>query len=147
MRAMTFGLALVLATAVAAPAQGNRPPGGGAPSPDPIGRLLFPPELVMQHQEEIGLSDAQRAAIQKELVAAQAKFTDMQWRMTGDMEKLARLLAAGPVDETKALEQLDRVLSAEREVKRTQIGLLVRIKNVLTPAQQAKLMQLRQSRE
>ena len=32
---------------------------------------------------------------------------------------------------------------AEREIKRTQIGLLVRIKNKLTPEQQARLQEMR----
>jgi hypothetical protein len=38
---------------------------------------------------------------------------------------------------------VDKVLDREREIKRAQISLLVRIKNVLTEAQQNKLMELR----
>jgi hypothetical protein len=38
---------------------------------------------------------------------------------------------------------LDKVLNAQREVKRAQIALMVRIKNKLTAEQQAKLRQLR----
>jgi Spy/CpxP family protein refolding chaperone len=48
-----------------------------------------------------------------------------------------------PVDEQQVLAQLDKVLNAEREVKRTQIALMVRIKNKLKPEQQARLRQLR----
>jgi len=35
------------------------------------------------------------------------------------------------------------VLNIEREIKRTQIGLMVRIKNNLKPEQQARLRELR----
>jgi Spy/CpxP family protein refolding chaperone len=41
------------------------------------------------------------------------------------------------------MSQLDKVLNSEREIKRTQISLLIRIKNKLTPEQQAQLQKLR----
>ena len=47
------------------------------------------------------------------------------------------------MDEVKTLEQVDLVLSLEREVKRAQIALVVRIKNQLTEQQQAQLAKLR----
>jgi hypothetical protein len=48
-----------------------------------------------------------------------------------------------PADESQVMGQLDKVLNSEREIKRTQIGLLVRIKNKLTLDQQAHLQKLR----
>lgn len=39
--------------------------------------------------------------------------------------------------------QLDKLLAAVREIKRTQLTLLVRIKNRLTPEQQARLRERR----
>jgi Spy/CpxP family protein refolding chaperone len=47
------------------------------------------------------------------------------------------------VDEQQVLAQLERVLAAEREIKKEQVTLLVRIKNKLTPEQQGKLAELR----
>jgi hypothetical protein len=47
------------------------------------------------------------------------------------------------IDEHQALAQLEKVLSAEREIKRAQIALLVHIKNKLTSEQQAKLEDIR----
>jgi len=110
---------------------------------DPIGQELFPPELVMQYQQEINLSEAQSRAIRDEIQKAQAKFVDMQWDLQSETEKLALLLQAHPADEGAVLAQLDKVLDRERAVKRTQIALLVRIKNLLTESQQTKLMELR----
>ena len=59
------------------------------------------------------------------------------------MEALVSLLKQTPVEETEVMSQLDKVLTSEREIKRTQIGLLVRIKNKLSPEQQARLQKLR----
>ena len=146
MRRAVLSFALLVLTSTALAAQ-KTPRPNEDPGQDPIGRLLFPPELVMQHQGDIGLTDAQRSTIQKELLGAQAKFTEMQWKMSGEMEKLTRLLGATPVDEAQALEQLDRILSAERDVKKTQIALMVRIKNTLTRDQQAKLEKARQPKD
>jgi Spy/CpxP family protein refolding chaperone len=137
MRVLIIALAFVL-SAVRLTAQG--PP---AASADDFGRNFFPPELVMQHQSEIGLQDAQRAALASAVQQAQTKFTDGQWKLSAEAEKMGRLLQPAQVDETQVLEEVDRILALEREMKRTQIGLMVRIKNTLTAAQQAKLMEIR----
>jgi Spy/CpxP family protein refolding chaperone len=140
----TIAVVALLAVSLGARLEAQAPQGSPPPQQqDPFGRLLFPPELVMQHQSEINLQDSQRAALQTAIQQAQSKFVDLQWRLSGEGEKLARLLQGPVADESQVLDQVDRVLAAEREVKRTQIGLLVRIKNTLTPAQQAKLMELR----
>jgi len=113
------------------------------PGDDPIARVVFPPELVMKYSQEIGLDDGQRSAIREKVQAAQTKFLNTQWDLQEESQKLVRLLQAKPVDEGAVLAEVDKVLAFEREIKRTQIPLLVRIKNVLTDAQQVKLMELR----
>lgn len=142
----TITMALLVAAALGARLDAQAPQGPQGPPgqpQDPFGRLLFPPDLVMQHQGELNLQDSQRAAVQSAIQQAQSRFIDLQWRLSGEGEKLARLLQGPVANESQVLEQVDRILAAEREMKRTQIGLLVRIKNALTPAQQAKLMELR----
>ena len=130
--------AAVLLYPVFLAAQQPQPPG-----PDPVTENLFPPELVMAHQKAIDLSDAQKAYIRGELLKAQTRFTELQWQLQDAMEALVSLLKQSPADESQVISQLDKVLSSEREIKRTQIGLLVRIKNKLTPDQQAHLQRLR----
>jgi Spy/CpxP family protein refolding chaperone len=150
MRASILAFAFVLSAATLS-AQGA-PPGQRAPGPpgpggpDDFGRNFFPPELVMQHQGEIGLQDAQRAALTSAVQQAQGKFMDVQWKLSAEAEKMGRLLQPAQVDETQVLEEVDRILALEREMKRTQIGLMVRIKNTLTAAQQAKLIEIRNQR-
>jgi Spy/CpxP family protein refolding chaperone len=113
------------------------------PADDPIAQNLFPPELVMKYRQEINLDEGQSKAIKEAIQKAQARFLDMQWDMQSESEKLVQLLRARPVDENAVLAQVDQVLNREREIKKAQITLLVRIKNQLTEAQQNKLMELR----
>jgi len=113
------------------------------PDPDPMGQNLFAPELVMQHQEAIGLSDEQRTYLKSEIRDAQLKFTEAQFKLQDEMEKMVALVKQPHIEEKDALAQLEKVLAIEREVKRLQVTLLVRIKNKLTPEQQAKLAAIR----
>src|SRR5215470_14356411 len=113
------------------------------PSQDPIGQSFFAPELVIQHQEAIGLNGEQKDYFKTEIRQAQLKFTELQWKLQDEMEKLVSLVKQPRVDEQQALAQLERVLAAEREIKKEQVTMLVRIKNKLTPDQQSKLAELR----
>ena len=74
---------------------------------------------------------------------AQGKFIGLQFKMSAEVEKLQSLLQPASVDESKVLDQVDRVLAVEREVKRAQLSLMIRIKNMLTQQQQAQLGVLR----
>ena len=114
------------------------------PGDDPIAQALFPSELVMKYHQEINLDEGQSRAIKEAIQKAQTKFLDMQWDMQAEAEKLVKLLKARPVDESAVLAQMDQVLNREREIKKAQISLLIHIKNLLSEAQQNKLMELRQ---
>jgi Spy/CpxP family protein refolding chaperone len=133
----------LLAASLASAQQAPTPPPAGQPGPDPLGQSFFPPELVIQNQQAIGLSDEQKNYLRTEIRDAQLKFTDLQWKLQDEAEKMVELARQPHVDEQQALAQLEKVLSLEREVKRAQITLLVHIKNKLTPEQQAKLEGLR----
>ena len=98
---------------------------------------------MIQHQEAIGLNGEQKDYFKAEIRQAQLKFTELQWKLQDEMEKLVSLVKQPRVDEQQALAQLERVLAAEREIKKEQVTLLVRIKNKLTLDQQSKLAELR----
>jgi Spy/CpxP family protein refolding chaperone len=116
------------------------------PQDDPLARYLVPPELIMAHSSDLGLAEKQRAAIKSEVQKAQSKFIDAQWDMKEETEKMVKLLQQTPADEARILEQADKVMALEREIKKTQLALLIRIRNVLTPEQVRKLEELRQAR-
>lgn len=109
---------------------------------DPVARYLFPPEKVLGAARELGLDDAQKKTIRAEIVKSQSKFLDLQLDMQENAERLSALLQEKPVDETKVLNELDKILSTEKEMKRVQLSLLIRIKNALTAPQQAKLSEI-----
>lgn len=109
---------------------------------DPFNGVLFPPELIFSRMSELGLDTAQVNAIKEEVRRAQSYFLDRQLDLQAEMEKIRRLVEPATIDEEATLAQLDRVLALEREIKRAQVGLLVRIKNLLRPEQQQRLAAL-----
>ena len=117
--------------------QGQQPPS------DPIGDSFFAPELVMQHQEEIKLTDDQKNFLKTELRKVQMRFTELQWKLQDESEKMVALVKQQHIDEQQTLAQLDKILDAEREIKRLQIALIVKIKNSLTAEQQARLQEIK----
>lgn len=132
-------VATALAAALAAPAAAQQP----APADDPLGRYLFPPELVMSNQRALGLQDPQRDTIMNTVRYSQAVLAEMQMRMAGEMERLTELLGASTVDQAAALSQLDRVLAHEHQIKRQHIAMLIKIRNTLTAEQRGVLVGIR----
>ena len=140
---------LFLTTAMAGAQQPAPPapvPGQGGPGLDAFARNFYPPELIMQKQEALQLSDEQLTYFKTELRKAQLSFTELQWKLQDEAEKLTTLAKAQRLDEQAILAQLEKVLNAERDVKRAQLTLLVRIKNKLTPVQQGILNNMREMR-
>jgi Spy/CpxP family protein refolding chaperone len=132
---------LLLLVATAAFAQ--QPP---QPQDDPIGQQLFPPELIMSQSQRLHLDDKQRATIKNEVQNAQSKFFDLQWQLKEASDSMVELLQQTPVDEKRVLEQADKVMGYEREIKKIHLAMLIRIKNSLTPEQIAQLRQARSMR-
>ncbi|HEX6189329.1 MAG TPA: periplasmic heavy metal sensor [Pyrinomonadaceae bacterium] len=116
------------------------------PPHDPFGPM-FPPEMVMQNQRELGLTDQQKTFMRTEIGKTSARFNDLQWQLHDAMEVLHETMKANQVNEQQALAQLDRVLETEREIKRLHMELAIKIKNNLTPEQQQKLQSLKRSHE
>jgi hypothetical protein len=103
--------------------------------------ILF--RLLLRHQQEIGLSADQKEFIKTEVIKAQARFTDLQFQLAAEAEILISLVKQERVDEQQTLAELDKILALEREIKRAQFALVIRIKNRLTPEQYARLQELR----
>ena len=129
---------LILFLSTAALAQ--QPP---QPQDDPIGQQLFPPELIMSQSQKLHLDDKQRATIKTEVQRAQSKFFDLQWELKEASDTMVQLLQQTPVDEAAVLQQADKVMGYEREIKKIHLAMLIRIKNSLTRDQVADLMQMR----
>jgi Spy/CpxP family protein refolding chaperone len=109
----------------------------------PIESRLYPPELVMDHQGELGITSEQKAAISTETERGQVAMLRLQWELQAEKEKLVQLLDAERADEVKVQEAAARVMAHETKVKASHLAMLVRVKNILTPEQQARLRELR----
>jgi Spy/CpxP family protein refolding chaperone len=136
MKNLTFILLFALACSTSLFAQQSN-------ADDPIGRAFFSPEVVMQNQQAINLTDVQRTGFTKEMQSAQSEFMTLQWDQQKEMEKLKSLVDKETLSEPDVLSQLDRVLAIEDKIKKRQITLMVRIKNILSKEQQEKLQKLK----
>jgi len=106
---------------------------------DPIADNLFPPDVVLQQGRAIALTAEQRNFVQSAAEKTLPRIQETDQRVREEFQKLASLIAKDRVDETAVFAQIDSLANAEREQRRTQLGLMVSIKNKLTQDQQAKL--------
>ena len=148
---MAIAVAIIVFPLVAgAQGFGGRPGGigrgGGGPRGGPsfMGEL-YPPELIMRSQSELELTDAQKNAIIAATRETRNALDPLQWELEEKQGTLTALLAEPTVDETALLAQADEVMNLEKEMKKQHLLLLVKIKNQLTPEQQATAKKLRGS--
>jgi Spy/CpxP family protein refolding chaperone len=119
-----------------------RQPNAAALTGSPFSQQLYPPELIMQNQSRLRITEAQRSAILEEIYKVQATATQVQWRVADESEKLNQLLER-EAPEAEVIAQIDRLMNWEGAVKRAQLSMLIRIRNLLTPEQKALLKDLR----
>lgn len=119
--------------------QGQEQPRPPHPPMDPLGDAMFPPELIMQHTRDLNLTDEQKTFMRAEINRTTTRFNELQWQLQDAMEALHTAMKENTVNEQQALQQLDKVLDTEREIKRLHFGLAIAIKNKLTVEQQTKL--------
>lgn len=110
---------------------------------DPLERFLYTPELIMQHRRAISLTDEQRDAVSSMIQELQGRVVSLQWELLDEVQSLSEVLRGARVDLDRAQDVMGRVMGKEEEIKRAHLELLVRIKNLLTPDQQAALDRLR----
>jgi|WetSurMetagenome_2_1015567.scaffolds.fasta_scaffold27963_4 Spy/CpxP family protein refolding chaperone len=142
-----FILMIAVTTASVAQGLGGGGQGGGHKrrgAPELMAENLFSPDLVMQNQKALNLTESQQSAIRAEMQKTMATFTDLKWQESAASEALDAALKVERPDEKQALALFDKVLAAEDAVKRLQFGMLVRVKNLLTPQQQTLLKELKE---
>ena len=114
------------------------------PKDDVFKGKLFPPNIILEHQTELGLSKAQFTAIREAVVDVQAGVAEHEWDMREAYQALMLELDKAPIDEDRVLELATKALLAENQVKKKQMGMLVRLKNLLTEEQVIYLESLQQ---
>jgi Spy/CpxP family protein refolding chaperone len=93
--------------------------------------------------ELLGLSEEQGTSLRTEFESAKSRVDELQRKLDAEIQKLVEILKPARVDEAAAASQAETILDIERNVKRTQLKLMVFLKNVLTAEQQAKLDEIK----
>ena len=130
------GICLILLTLDASAQQ----PGGGK---DPFRGKLFAPNVILEHQDELKLTKEQFTAIRAAVVEVQAGVAEHEWDLREAYVNVLADLDDSPVDEDKVLANVEAALLAENEVKKKQVRLLIRLRNLLTAEQVEYLQALR----
>ena len=105
------------------------------PKDDVFKGRLFPPNVILEHQTELGLSKAQFTAIREAVVEVQAGVAEHEWDMREAYQALMLELDKAPIDEDRVIAHAEVALQAENQVKKKQMAMLVRLKNLLTAEQ------------
>ena len=137
LKAMLVCMLLLLTASVA---QAQQPD----PKPEDFAAThMFAPEWILQYQQTLGLTEEQKSYIKAEVRKLQTLVTEMQWKLEDGVEKIETLVKPDQIDEQATMAQLDKVLKLEGDIKRANMTLLIRLKNKLTPEQQARLRELK----
>lgn len=111
--------------------------------PDPFKGKLFAPDLILKNQAELNLTKEQFTAIKGAVVEVQANVAEHEWDLREAYLKIMSALDERPIDERKVLENVNDALLAENQVKKQQVTMLIRLKNLLNEEQVAYLESLR----
>ena len=96
---------------------------------------LFAPNIILENRDQLQLSKEQFTAIRRAVVEVQAGVAEHEWDMQEAYQALMLELDKSPIDEDKVLEYAGKALLAENQVKKKQMAMLVRLKNLLTAEQ------------
>ena len=128
---MRKGILLLLATVSLAAGSAL----AAGPKEDVFKGKLFPPNVILENQAGLNLSKAQFTEIRAAVVEVQAGVAEHEWDMREAYQALMGELDKSPIDEQKVLEYANEALLAENQVKKKQMAMLVRLKNLLTAEQ------------
>lgn len=107
---------------------------------------LYPPEFVLENRSTLALTDEQVNAITNEISAAHDATMSVQTGIRPLAEKLHGMLQAPQIDEAGALSVASQIMDLEHQIKTAHLRMMIRVKNLLTADQLAKLKQMRPPR-
>jgi Spy/CpxP family protein refolding chaperone len=131
--------AIAFATALAVPQlYAQTPPN------DPVGSRLFPPDFIMANAQAISLSEAQQQKLRAAVEQVQARFSELAPRVGKEAEALGQLIDQAGADRPAVLAQFEKLQEIERELKRTQLALMLDLRGMLNEGQRATLTKLKE---
>lgn len=106
-----------------------------APKGDVFKGKLFAPNIIMEQQDALDLTKQQFTGIRAAVIEVQSGVAEHEWDMREAYQALMLELDQSPIDEAAVLKHADIALSAENQVKKNQMTMLIRIKNLLNAEQ------------
>lgn len=107
--------------------------------PEPIVQNFYPPELVRVTYPALNLTDDQKATLQAADERISNRIAQNKKAIAQETARLATLVKAEKLDSDAILAQTDRILALEQDSQRATLALMLKIRETLTPEQQAKL--------
>jgi Spy/CpxP family protein refolding chaperone len=107
-----------------------------------LARYLFAPGMVMRYERQLDLTDEQRATVSQKARELQSTVLDLQFELEYATQGLVELASGQVVDLDAAMQQIDKVLDLEANIKRTHLRALIEIRNTLSADQQETLKQI-----
>jgi hypothetical protein len=104
---------------------------------------LFAPDVILEHREALELSEQQLSGIRAAVIDVQSNIAEYQWDLRDAYQRVLSDLDAAEIDEERVLEHVSAALAAENKVKKMQVGMLIRLRNLLTEEQVAYLKSVR----
>ncbi|MFT5501109.1 MAG: hypothetical protein ACI88G_001242 [Woeseiaceae bacterium] len=126
-------------------ASGALAQGMGQQQKDVFKGKLFAPNIILEHQQELGLSKEQFTAIRAAVVEVQGNVAEHEWDLREAYQRVLADLDESPVDEESVLQNVEAALLAENKVKKLQVAMLIRLRNLLTDEQMEYLQKVRSS--
>lgn len=124
-------------------ASGAMAQGMGEQQKDVFKGKLFAPNIILEHQQELGLSKEQFTAIRAAVVEVQGSVAEHEWDLREAYLRVLADLDESPVDEEAVLKNVEAALQAENQVKKLQVAMLIRLRNLLTDEQMEYLQEER----
>ena len=106
---------------------------------EPFKGKLFPPNVILEHKDQLNLTKQQFTEIRAAVVEVQAGVAEHEWDMAEAYQAMMAELDRETIDQAVVLEHAEAALRAENEVKKKQISMLVKLRNLLNNEQVAYL--------
>jgi len=114
----------------------------GQTLPNAVSAQFFEPELIRGAAQAIGLTPEQRQSLDTVAARLMPPLETLRRDLRVETERLAATVKPERLDERMVLAQAQKMLRLEAEVKSADLVLLIEVKNLLTPEQQARLRQM-----
>jgi Spy/CpxP family protein refolding chaperone len=107
-------------------------------------RYLYPVKLIRRHSADLKLTDKQVQRLQKVVGDVQGEIEKLKWDVERESQKLIAIIKKGGTKE-QVYKQLDRVFKYENKIKKKHLGLMVVVKDLLTPKQREYLDKVKET--